>query len=75
MLKLSPIPIVSIMFILVLGTIFAPDAHAYIDPASGSALLQLILGGLAGIGVVAKLYWGRVKETCRSLLGRADRNE
>lgn len=38
------------------------DAQAYIDPGSGSILLQLILGGLAGIGVVVKLYWGRIKE-------------
>jgi len=38
------------------------DAEAYIDPGSGSILLQLILGGVAGIGVVIKLYWGRIKE-------------
>jgi hypothetical protein len=30
----------------------------YIDPGSGSMLLQLLLGGLAGLWVVFKL-WGR----------------
>lgn len=73
MLKSRMSRIISSIFILSAG--FTSDAQAYIDPASGSALLQLILGGLAGIGVVAKLYWDRVKTTCRSLFGRADKNE
>ena len=33
------------------------SALAYIDPGSGSMLLQLLLGGIAGVGVVLKLYW------------------
>lgn len=36
------------------------DAMAYLDPGTGSALLQGILGGLAAIGVVLKLYWHRI---------------
>ena len=39
-----------------------PEAHAYLDPGSGSLLLQILLGGLAGIGVLAKLYWHRIRE-------------
>jgi hypothetical protein len=35
------------------------DAHAYLDGGSGSMMLQLLLGGLAGVGVVARLYWHR----------------
>ena len=58
-----------------LSSIFAPGAHAYIDPGSGSVLLQLLLGGIAGIGVVAKLYWDQVKTRCRSLFGRAERSK
>ena len=38
------------------------DAFAYVDPGSGSILLQLIMGGVAGIGVVAKLYWQRIRD-------------
>jgi hypothetical protein len=33
---------------------------AYLDPGSGSLLLQLILGGIAAAGVTAKLTWGRL---------------
>ena len=38
------------------------DAFAYVDPGSGSILLQLIMGGVAGVGVVAKLYWQRIRD-------------
>jgi hypothetical protein len=34
---------------------------AYIDPAAGGFLLQLIFGGLAGLAVIVKLQWHRVK--------------
>lgn len=40
----------------------APEAHAYLDPGTGSMLLQVLLGGLAGSGVLAKLYWHRIRE-------------
>jgi hypothetical protein len=35
-------------------------ALAYLDPGSGSMLLQVLLGGVAGVAVIAKLYWGRL---------------
>ena len=37
----------------------AMPAHAYLDPGTGSVVLQLILGGVAGALVVIKLYWHR----------------
>ena len=43
------------------ATALAQDALAYIDPGSGSILLQLILGGVAGALVVAKMYWQKFK--------------
>ncbi len=33
---------------------------AYIDPGSGSMILQLILGGLAAAAVFLKMFWHRV---------------
>lgn len=35
-------------------------AHAYIDPNSGSLMLQAILGGIAGLAVVVRLYWHKL---------------
>lgn len=40
-------------------------AHAYFDPGAGSLMLQLLLGGTAGIYVVVKLW----KQKILKLLG------
>jgi hypothetical protein len=39
----------------------ARPAHAYLDPASGSMMLQLLLGGLAGAAVALKLFWRKLR--------------
>jgi hypothetical protein len=33
---------------------------AYLDPGTGSMLVQLLVGGVAAAGVFARLYWGRL---------------
>jgi hypothetical protein len=38
---------------------------AYIDPGTGSLLLQAIAGGVAAVAVGAKFYWGRLMRVLR----------
>ena len=38
---------------------------AYLDPGSGSMILQILLGGVAAIAVTAKLYWHRLLKFLR----------
>ena len=38
---------------------------SYLDAGSGSMLLQIVLGGVAAIGVTAKMTWRRVLRTLR----------
>jgi len=38
----------------------ATPAYAYLDPGTGSAILQGVLGGVAAIAVILKLYWYRI---------------
>ncbi len=47
--------------LLLVGSWFAWEqpANAYLDPGSGSMLLQLMLGGVAGLVVILKMYWTR----------------
>ena len=33
---------------------------AYLDPGSGSMILQILAGGVAAVAVTAKLYWRRL---------------
>jgi hypothetical protein len=52
--------------------VFAAEARvdAYLDPGSGSMLVQLLLGGVAGAAVIVKLGWQRL----RSMIGMKDRD-
>jgi O-antigen/teichoic acid export membrane protein len=38
---------------------------AYLDPASGSLIVQLILGGVAAAAVTIKLWWQRLLRLLR----------
>ena len=40
--------------------ILTKPAYAYLDPGTGSMILQLFLGGLAGLAVILKLYLHRI---------------
>ena len=35
-------------------------AFAYIDPGTGSALIQGIIAAIAAVSITAKLYWHRI---------------
>jgi hypothetical protein len=50
-------------------------AYAYLDPGTGSMMLQLMLGGVAGLMVVGKLYLRRAQDFFRSISGRKERPE
>lgn len=41
------------------------SAVAYLDPGTGSMLLQVILGGFAAVGVALKLYWHKIRVALR----------
>ena len=36
------------------------NLFAYLDAGTGSMLVQLVVGGVAAIGVAAKFYWRRL---------------
>ncbi len=48
--------------LVLLGTVgVTSPAYAYLDPGTGSMLVQMLLGGVAGAMVIGKLYWHQVK--------------
>jgi hypothetical protein len=40
---------------------FLLDIPGYIDPNSAMAILTMLMGAIAGIGMTLKLYWSRLK--------------
>jgi hypothetical protein len=47
--------------ICLLASAFSPLAFGYIDPGTGSMIIQGIIGAIAAIGVTLKIYWHKVK--------------
>jgi len=48
-------------FALMFAFITAPPAYAYLDPGSGSFIVQILLAGLMGAALMTKIYWARIK--------------
>jgi hypothetical protein len=48
------------------GSFILGDAVlAYLDPGTGSMIVQLLVGGVAAVGVAVKLYWHRILRLLR----------
>ncbi len=47
--------------VFLLGTFVSSEAYAYIDPGSGSMIIQMLIGALVGVGITIKIYWNRLK--------------
>jgi hypothetical protein len=45
------------------GTLFA--RKAYLDPGSGSYILQILLGALLGAAFIIRVYWRKIKSFFR----------
>lgn len=41
--------------------------YAYLDPGTGSLLLQALLGGLAAVGTALTLCWSKIKAFFRNI--------
>jgi len=48
-----------ILLYIFISILFPVQAMAYVDPGSGSMILQIILGGIAGLLLIIKFYWDR----------------
>ena len=56
----------SILLVIYFIWMSQAQVDAYLDPGSGSMLVQLLLGGVAGAAVIMKLGWERFKDMFRS---------
>ena len=56
-----------LMAIAGLAVFYTSPAHAYLDPGTGSIILQGLLAGIAAAMAAAGLYWARLKSFFSSL--------
>ncbi len=52
------VSIAAVALFLILN--FAGQTHAYLDPTSGSMMLQMLLGGIAGLLLATRIFWRRL---------------
>ena len=61
-----------VLFVILLGiTLPLLEAHAYLDPATGSLLFQSLVAVVAAAGAALSLFWGRL----RGLFGKGRKAE
>ncbi len=49
------------LIVLFLSVVYATPVYAYLDPGSGSYLLQIIIAGLVGGLFTIKTFWFQIK--------------
>ena len=50
----------------VIPYVFLPQAYAYVDPGTGSAIIYVLISTFVGLGMTLKIYWNRIKEKLTS---------
>tara|TARA_B110000003_G_scaffold43603_1_gene41086 strand:+ start:310 stop:540 length:231 start_codon:yes stop_codon:yes gene_type:complete len=58
----------TIIFIYLLCSI--SKAHAYLDPGTGSIILQAVLGFIAAAAATVSIYWEKFKSIINKVLKR-----
>ena len=56
-----------LILILLFPAIAPPPAYAYLDPGSGSFILQMIIAGFVTSMFVIKMYWEKTKNFMKKL--------
>ena len=59
-----------LMFLVVVTFLFPMQAHAYLDPGTGSYFIQIALAAIVGALFAVRLFWGRIKAFVHRLFAR-----
>ena len=59
-MKRSERPLTYFLFSILLLGVFASPAHAYLDPGTGSIILQTVVAALAGSLMAIKVFWRNI---------------
>jgi uncharacterized membrane protein len=62
-----------LIILLIFGIFFTSKAQAYIDPGSGSIILQALIGALAAAGATVSIYWEKFKNLFKKSKNKKDK--
>lgn len=58
------VPALLILFVLL---VLPATARAYLDPGTGSMMLQIVIGTVLAVTYTIKVYWRRITQFFRNL--------
>ena len=64
-----------IILSLIINLILANKAFAYLDPGTGSIILQAILGVIAATASYCAFYWNKVKSFFKNIFKKKENNK
>tara|TARA_Y100001970_G_scaffold182041_1_gene221548 strand:- start:19350 stop:19592 length:243 start_codon:yes stop_codon:yes gene_type:complete len=62
-------------YFLIIYFLTIVKAHAYLDPGTGSIILQALLGLIAAIGATSSFYWKKIKSKIKLLLKKKNKKD
>lgn len=51
------------------------EVYAYLDPGTGSYILQLVIAGILGVLFAVKMFWVKVKSFFVNIFSRDNKHE
>ena len=63
------------LFFFILMLFFHTNAYAYLDPGTGSIIIQAILGAIAAVMTTASFYWQKTKTLIAKFFSFFKRNK
>lgn len=51
-----------VLLLVLAVALFPARAQAYVDPGSGSLVVQGIIAAILGVGLTIRLYWRRIRD-------------
>jgi len=58
---------IGVFFFAAVTVVSINHAHAYIDPGTGSMIIQGLLAAIAACAVTIGIFWGRLKNVLKKL--------
>jgi hypothetical protein len=63
-----------LIFVVSLG-LLPVSAHAYLDPGTGSYILQIVIGSLLAVAFTIKAFWHRIRAFLENLVSSKRKGE
>lgn len=60
----------SVLLYVVLLPLTSESVHAYIDPGTGSLIIQILIASAVGAAFLIKIFWGKVKAFLNNLFSK-----